>query len=72
MNYLGPIESRDMAWKVGISFVGCPYRGTVTCWICTFKPAVECDYLCGDCPERYRCKCGWDQTAMLRAGGLVE
>ena len=59
---------------------GCPYRGTMTCWRCTFEPVVECDYQCVvrtndksriDCEDRYRCKCGWDQTGTLAAMGLV-
>ena len=44
---------------------------------------MECDYRCIQksnggryakrvpCPERHRCKCGWDQSGMLRAMGLI-
>ena len=71
MNYHGVIESRDMAWRVGISHAGCPARGTLTCLLCVFQPIMECDYKCRMCPERYRCKCGWDQSGMLRAMGVI-
>lgn len=71
MNLHGPIDCQDTAHRVGISFAGCPYRGTMTCWLCTFEPVKECGYQCGDCPERYRCKCGWDRTEMLKTMELI-
>ena len=55
----------------GFSKFGCPYRGTTTCFVCLWEPVMECDYKCALCPERYRCKCGHDQTVRLQAAGVV-
>ena len=70
--------SPPMAANLGFSLEGCAYRGSLVCLRCPFQPAAECDYRCAtgnrtrvNCPERYRCKCGWDQTGTLAAMGLV-
>ena len=72
MSLDGPIDSLKMARAVGVSLVGCPYRGTMTCWVCPLAPVEECDYKCDSCEHRAYCKCGWDQTERLQAWGLVE
>ena len=64
--------SRAMMLSMGLSKVGCPYRGTTTCHRCPFEPFVECGYNCSQCEVRSECKCGWDQTGTLQAMGLVE
>jgi hypothetical protein len=82
---IGAVESLTMARAIGVSFAGCPYRGTPTCHDCPLAPRIAalCDYRCTyssgagrnsrpvDCEHRAYCKCGHDQTARLRSWGLV-
>jgi hypothetical protein len=68
--YNGPMDPTQSR-ILGMSKAGCPYRGTVTCYQCSFEPVMECDYNCGPCAERHRCRCGHDQTLLLETRGLV-
>lgn len=68
--YNGRIEPSRSA-HFGFSIYGCPYRGTTTCFACQWEPVMECDYRCAHCNERWRCKCGHDQTVRLQAAGVV-
>ena len=80
-----PITTKSRANTFDVSLEGWPYRGTLVCLSCPMAEVIpiECNYRCIQksnggryakrvpCPERYRCKCGWDQTAMLRALELI-
>ena len=65
------IASSAMLKNLGMSVIGCPYRGTTTCHRCPWEPVAECSYLCDRCEHGAYCKCGHDQTVRLRAWGVV-
>jgi len=71
--YNGPLTTSRSR---GFGTVGCPWRGTTTCFDCPYEPAALCDYKCrqsawAECEHRAYCKCGHDQTHRLKAWELV-
>ena len=54
--------SKVIAVNLGLSFDGCPRRGTVACLDCDLAEYCPraCDYSCRMCDVRERCPCGWD------------
>ena len=81
--YNGSPTSPEDARNMGISWLGCPYRGTTVCLDCYFTPAALCTWKCArlingtrrkalvECRYRSECRCGHDQTARLKAWGLI-
>ena len=55
----------------GFSKLGCPYRGTTTCFDCEFEPVMECDYKCALCEHLDDCPCAEDHTAQLAESGIT-
>ena len=55
------------------SKIGCPWKGTTVCLECPLgeQVAAECDWACGHCEHRATCKCAFDQSARLKAWGLI-
>ena len=68
--YNGRLSPRSSS-NFGFTNVGCPYRGTTTCYACEYEPVMICDYKCAHCDRRWECRCGHDQTVRLQAWGLV-
>ena len=54
---------------LGMSFVGCPNRGTPVCLRCALGEACQlvCLYMCHSCLRRSSCPCGWTDEAKRRA-----
>lgn len=58
LDRLKPYMSRQLC----MGATGCAYRGSSTCLVCPYaeKIAMECDWRCWQCNERWHCLCGQD------------
>ena len=66
--------TQNIADKLRISYVGCPHRGSTTCFDCPLAAHIarECDFRCDRCDAIDRCPCGQDRQETCTCGGYLK